>query len=140
MEEIGSRVLEGGDSPYPNFSKQYSKFWQKGSEYIQDDWREEGINHLNYWREYFNDEERIKTYSHYPFSNDGKSFNNVLDAIRKQVKAGNNKESVLKNYWLPDFDINDDNAYKDAVKQRWDNNLNKTKSFIEETTNRLITL
>ncbi len=125
----------GKRNPYPNFQKQYSCFWEKGVEYIQEDWRIEAINHLSYWKEYFNDSERIKEYSNYPKEKDDKEF---LAILKRQIKDGASPKSVFDNYGYKPFDLNDKDAYKKASKERWDTDLSDIKSFIDETIYKLL--
>lgn len=67
--------------PYPNFQKQYSCFWEIEPELIKEDWRLEGIKHLEYWQEYFNDAERVKGFFYYKRSVDEKSIKGVNKLI-----------------------------------------------------------
>lgn len=52
-------------APYPNFDKGYSLFWEPEIQYIQEDWRVACLEHLQYWLEYFNDDEKVKNHWYY---------------------------------------------------------------------------
>ncbi len=125
------------DSPYPNFSKNRGCFWKDGSEYIQEDWKIEGINHLSYWKEYFNDTERVKSYSSYP-KYDETEDQKMLDILKSQIKQGQKLEAVLKNYGYKLFDLNDKDAYREAIKERWDTDYKNILEFIDETIYKLL--
>ena len=124
------RWIEKKDSsekrnPYPNFSREYSCFWEPGVRTIQDDWREVGIEHLQYWKEYFDDNEKIKSYSSYPNPKE------LEQHIKKYyVKEGKTIKQIAKEYEFPGFDGKN---YKEMAFHRWEKDLKETKEFIEET-------
>lgn len=123
-EESHNRI-----NPYPNFQKEYSCFWEPGFEFAQDDWKEAGYEHMLYWRDYFNDENRIKTYSHYPNAKELKQY------IEKyHIGEGKTIKQVGKDYEFPEFDGKN---YKEMSDARWEKDLKETKRFIKETLNRL---
>lgn len=121
-------------SPYPNFSKQFSCFYEKGVEYIQDDWRGESINHLEYWMKWFSDPEKIKTYHGYP---NKKQNNELLSIIKKEVKKGKKLENVCRDYSLKPFDLNDKESYLQATMKRWQKEEDEIKCFLHETITKL---
>jgi hypothetical protein len=137
IEKREDTSLLSGIHPYPNFDKQYSCFWKKNAEYIQEDWRIEAINHLSYWKEYFNDSERIKGYSHHPEYNKERE-QEFLDILKRQITEGQKPKYVFDNYGYKPFDLNDPNAYQEAIKERWERNLQEEKSFIDETIFKLL--
>ena len=117
------------DSPYPNFQKQYSCFWEPGVEYIQEDWRLAGIQHLSYWQEYFKDPERVKTYSHYHIGE--KQVKSLQEYIEKYFqKEGKTIKQIAKEYEFPEFDGTN---YQLMSAKRWEKELSSNLEFIEET-------
>ena len=115
--------------PYPNFQKQYSCFWEDGSELIQDDWKEAGYEHMKYWQEFYNDEERIKLDFHYPKPENIKSLKEHIEKyyIKEKKKT---IEQIAKDNDFPDFDGNN---YEALTWYRWNKDVKKTKEFLEET-------
>jgi len=126
------RYLHDGD-PYPNFSKRYSCFWEIEPNLIQEDWRLAGIDHLEYWREYFDDEERVKGYHYYKNPESLKKF--VIEFYKnKPEKHPDWIQAVRDGYEFPEFD--GDN-FEEFASLRWKKELKKTKEFISETLERI---
>ncbi len=123
-----SDINEDKGSPYPNFQKQYSCFWKPQVEFIQDDWREAAIEHLTFWKEYFNDSERVKGYSSYP---------NPKDLGEYILKHYSDKENwiatVARQYEFADFD----GDFKKLAQHRWDKELLATQKFLKQTLHKL---
>lgn len=122
------------NSPYPNFQKTYSCFWEPGSEYIQDDWRQAGIEHLEHWFKYFTEDTETTNY-HYRFKPE------TVEDIKKQAKEKGKVDWVTylrKNWEWSSFD-------PDATNQQNADNHWSTKerantlAFLNETLQRLKT-
>ncbi len=131
-DENIDKVCGHRTSPYPNFQKEYSCFYEEGFQYIQDDWKEAALEHLIYWQNWFNDSEKIKLYHRHPVYTKSKD-QDLLNTLKKQVKDGQSLKSVCKNYWFKEFDLNDKGAYQNAIKERWINEEKKIKSFLSKT-------
>lgn len=130
LREFKDLTRGSRETPYPNFSEQYSCFYEPGVEYIQDDWREESIKHLEYWEQYFQDEERIKTFSDYP----KKGQDDILKILKKQILEENKDENyVFKNYGFRKFDLNDPIAFEMAKVEKFNRNRKEMMEFIEKT-------
>ncbi len=119
--------------PYPNFSKEFSCFWEIDPNLIQSDWKEEGLKHMLYWQEYFNDPERVKSYSHYHISD--KSIKDVEKYIETYyIKEGKTIKQIGKEYGFPEFDGKN---YKELQINRWNKELASIQKFLKETIKRL---
>lgn len=121
--------------PYPNFSKQYSCFWEPGVEYIQPDWLDAAIEHLEYWVTYFNDDKRSEEY-HYRYN--ANTIKDVIKLAKEQAeKVGKDWVTVLHKEWeWPSFDPAKTN--KENANDHWYNKeLPKTTKFLKETLEKL---
>ena len=110
-------------------NKEYSRFYEPECEYIKDDWRAAGIEHLEYWKDYFNAADRIKTYSGYP---DPKKQKEYIE--EHCIAKGQTIQQIAKDYEFPDFDGNN---YTELSWYRWNKELKKIKEFIAETLHKL---
>ena len=121
-------------SPYPYFKKQYSCFWQDGSEYIQEDWKVGALYYLNECEKFFRDEERVKLFCYYPKPKE------LEKHILEDIEAGkygseNINEEVNKIYETTCF--SGDN-FEEMAQERWDKELKNNLEFIEETRFKLL--
>lgn len=116
--------------PYPNFDKKYSCFWRIDPKLIKPDWKSAGIDHLLYWKDYFNDPERMKGFSWFI---DPKSLKRHIEKTYKD-KSPCWMDSVALAYEFPDF--NGEN-YEDMACFRWNKQLQEIKDFISDSLTRL---
>lgn len=121
------------ENPYPNFSKRYSCFWDTDPKLIQEDWRLAGIEHLEYWQKYFNDDERVKGYQHYKNSKSLEKWITTL-YINNTKKSPDWIQSVRDDYGVQGF--NGDN-FEELATIRWEKDLQKTKAFLSGTIQRI---
>ncbi len=129
LHEVKRESSDERRSPYPNFSKQFSCFWEKGMEYIKDDWREEAIIHLEHWQKYFADPNQLINYSHYPKPGDlKKHIETYYFAKNKSIKE------VAKDYKFPNFDGTN---YEELEAKRWKKQYADITMFLSETINKL---
>jgi hypothetical protein len=119
--------------PYPNFEKEYSPFWKPGVEYIQEDWRYGALWWLAECKKYFNSN-RIMNYFYYPSEKNIEDFTEVL---KRFLNEGRSIEQINKDYRLECFNGTN---FEDFAYDKWDKELNKILTFIEETTYRLLTI
>ena len=130
LREFKDLTRVSKETPYPNFSEQYSCFYEPGVEYIQEDWRKESIKHLKYWEQYFLDDERIKTFSDYP----QKGHDDILNILKKQIIDEKKDENyVFKNYGFRKFDLNDPIAFEMAKVEKFNRKKKEMMEFIEKT-------
>lgn len=57
--EVNAGIFNSDWEPYPNFDKKYSCFWEDKVKYIQDDWLEAAIEHLNVCKVWFLDDKKF---------------------------------------------------------------------------------
>lgn len=119
-----------GWHPYPYFGKDYSPLWEIEPEDIKDDWKEGALYWLKECKEFFLDDKRVKTYSHYP------TKINIRDFKKYVLKEMETKtvDDINKMYGTTSF--TGDN-FEEVEMERWDNNLKNIMSFINETIERL---
>jgi hypothetical protein len=124
--------------PYPNFQKGFSCFWENdynsdGYKYIQEDWRLAAIEHLQYCKAWFENEDNIKE--------DSKSHVSYFynpESIEKRIAENKGKKGFkqLSDYtkgfdWKGDFAL--------LARLLNDKQLNSNLTFINETIERLET-
>lgn len=135
-DEWRKDLMKKERKPYPNFQKRYSCFWEIDPVLIQDDWRQEGILHLQHWLAYFKDDERIKGFDHqYPSA---KMIKDQEEHILKHYTKVQGKvlepdefvAHIQKVYEWPDFDGSN---YSDMVWYRFHKTRKEYIEFIEET-------
>jgi len=123
---------EQEDSPYPNFQKEYSPFWESGCDYIQEDWRLAAIEHLEHWKKYFVDDART---IHYHFRWKGKTVEEVIQRAKEGAAKKNEKDWIeyLRREWVwPGF--NPDKSNQENADDNWFViQKPKTQKFLDET-------
>lgn len=125
--------------PYPNFQKKYSIFWEPGAEYIQDDWREAAIEHLQFWLDYFNDPSRYnepgQQNSHYAVdANRVKSQKVYIEQKYKNAVGDNWIKEVQTGYDFPGFNGSN---YRELVENSANKAVKEAKSFLAATLKKL---
>ena len=125
---------KGMVDPYPYFEKTHSPFWEIEPELIQEDWRIAGVEQLKFWQEYFNDEERVKSY-HYYKNPDSLEVYIIKYYKNKPDIHPNWIQDVRDGYEVPEFDGEN---FEELADIRWQKDLKKTKEFISETLERII--
>lgn len=120
-------------TPYSYFEREYSFLWTDEVKYIQEDWKVGALWWLKECKRYFSDD-RVKTYHHYPSP---KNIKELEKYIKEYLSSGRYKsiEDVNKAYEMDCF--TGDN-FEEFSYARWEKELNKINSFIEETTFRLL--
>lgn len=121
-------------SPYPNFQKEYSAVWKCKIDKISNEWIETAIFYYESMQEYFNSNPNDYHYS-YP-----------CESEQKTEKTKNEMIKWIQNYFdRGEFKSNQDvtNAYQsefngieridEFMSNRWQTELNRIKSFINET-------
>jgi hypothetical protein len=119
------------DQPYPNFQKEYSCFWEDGVEFIQDDWRKAAIEHLDYWRKWHQDYDKLLLNAQNPVSH-----YYTPESIERRMKKNEGKNGFLqKEYYDEKYNWHGDYAVLSQLL-----NLETSQKAVEFCTETLIKL
>ncbi|MGD9157691.1 MAG: hypothetical protein PVG39_04750 [Desulfobacteraceae bacterium] len=116
-------------NPYPNFSKEFSKYWNIEPDMIQDDWRAEMIAQLKHWQTYFDDPERYKEYIYYKHVN-AKNMKDWIESTGKTIEEVRSPDG----YGFKDFNGSNYEALAEFARTR---DIIKARDFIKETLQRM---
>ena len=120
-------------SPYPNFKRTYSPFWEIDPTLIQKDWRMAGIKHLRHWQKYF---QHYHSYSNYSGLTSAKGLEKHITQFVKN-KEGENWIEYCRSEKGYDFAQFGGNNYEEMAIYINKRRLRKARLFLVETIERL---
>lgn len=115
------------ESPYPNFSKQYSLVYKTNLVDYGHEWIDAAIEYYTYAKDYFESDKASSYYGAYPNS-DEHEHDQTLASYKENIARYSTKEEIEKAYG-----VKFDGTAEDLATQRWNVEFARIKVFINNT-------
>lgn len=130
---VGFNTVRNFD-PYPNFSKEYSTFWQIDTSILSQEWIGEIIWFYKKCQDFFNGPD-AHTYHYAVPKNEKKlqstinAFENAFNRYSKDCNTEEEKNEAISNA----YNLKYDGDTLDFITRKWETELNRILTFIDET-------
>jgi len=124
--------------PYPNFKKEYSMVWKIDMHKLDPSWIEGAIWFYKESKEFFNSEKASQY--HYAWPSDVKKQEKLIENYENsfnRLKKDGQTEQEFFDEISKAYEVIYSGNTRDFIKNRWSNDLNQIKAFIDETLEKL---